>query len=79
MTFIWKKVFIQSKLLWESYAVSIGKMITARMLNGNIEGKAIGITDDGVLLMEDEEGEIHHVYSADIELLKLCKICQIFI
>jgi BirA family biotin operon repressor/biotin-[acetyl-CoA-carboxylase] ligase len=33
-----------------------------------IEGKALGITEDGVLQIEDDFGEIHHVYSADIEL-----------
>lgn len=56
------------KLLWESYAVSIGKMITARMVQGDLYGKALGITDDGVLMLEDEVGKVHFVYSADIEL-----------
>lgn len=60
--------FYPIKILWESYAVSIGKMITARMMNGNIYGKALGITDEGVLMIEDEAGKIHYVYSADIEL-----------
>lgn len=56
------------KLLWESYAVSIGKQIKARTINETISGKALGITDDGVLLLEDEKGSIHHIYSADIEI-----------
>lgn len=60
--------FYPIRLLWESYALSIGKMITARTLTGNIHGRALGITEDGVLRIEDEEGKIHHVYSADIEL-----------
>lgn len=60
--------FYPIKILWESYAISIGKMITARMLQGNIYGKALGITDDGVLIIEDEQGKIHYIYSADIEL-----------
>jgi BirA family transcriptional regulator, biotin operon repressor / biotin---[acetyl-CoA-carboxylase] ligase len=60
--------FYPIKLLWESYAVSIGKVITARMIQGNIYGKALGITDDGVLMLEDEQGKIHRIYSADIEL-----------
>lgn len=63
-----KKGFGPIKVLWESYAVSIGKMITARTLNGNIYGKALGITDEGVLLVEDEAGTIHSIYSADIEI-----------
>ena len=60
--------FYPIKQLWESYAVSIGKMITARMLQGDLYGKALGITDDGALMMEDETGKVHLVYSADIEM-----------
>ena len=60
--------FLPIKLLWESYAISIGKRITARTLTHSIIGKAQGITDDGVLMIEDDHGKIHHVYSADIEL-----------
>jgi BirA family biotin operon repressor/biotin-[acetyl-CoA-carboxylase] ligase len=59
--------FLPIKLLWESYAVSIGKRIKARTLTAVIEGKALGITDDGVLQIQDRHGNIHHVYSADIE------------
>ncbi|MBY0145450.1 biotin--[acetyl-CoA-carboxylase] ligase [Neobacillus niacini] len=60
--------FFPIKLLWESYAISIGRKITARTLTHTIVGKAQGITDDGVLIVEDELGKTHHVYSADIEL-----------
>ena len=60
--------FLPIKLLWESYAVSIGKHIKARTLTAVIEGNALGITDDGVLQIEDKSGKIHHVYSADIEI-----------
>lgn len=60
--------FFPIKLLWESYAISIGKKITARTLSHSIIGKAQGITDDGVLIIEDEHGKTHHVYSADIEI-----------
>lgn len=63
-----EKGFYPIKLLWEGYAISIGKMIKARTLTGVIEGKALGITDEGVLKIEDASGVIHHVYSADIEL-----------
>jgi BirA family biotin operon repressor/biotin-[acetyl-CoA-carboxylase] ligase len=48
--------------------VSIGKTLKARTLTSVIEGRALGITDDGVLKIEDKDGVIHHVYSADIEL-----------
>lgn len=56
------------KLLWESYAISVGKIITARTFSGSITGKALGITEDGVLKIEDNEGVIHHIYSADIDI-----------
>ncbi|MFS0863375.1 biotin--[acetyl-CoA-carboxylase] ligase [Fredinandcohnia sp. 179-A 10B2 NHS] len=65
-----KSGFTVVKLLWESYATSIGKNIVARTLQGSIEGQAIGITDEGVLMIEDSSGTIHHIYSADIELPK---------
>lgn len=65
-----EKGFFPIKLMWESYAVSIGKRITARTLTGEIKGKATGITEDGVLLVEDHEGKVHHIYSADIEIDK---------
>lgn len=60
--------FLPIKLLWEGYASSIGKYIKARTLANTIEGKALGITNDGVLQLEDMAGTIHHIYSADIEL-----------
>ncbi len=60
--------FAQIKQFWETYAVSIGKHIKARTLNEIIEGKALGITNDGVLQIQDLNGKIHHVYSADIEI-----------
>nr|WP_249310341.1 biotin--[acetyl-CoA-carboxylase] ligase [Bacillus sp. FJAT-49736] len=60
--------FAPLKLLWESYAVSLGKDIVARTISGNISGKALGITDDGVLKIQDNTGKIHEIYSADIEI-----------
>jgi BirA family biotin operon repressor/biotin-[acetyl-CoA-carboxylase] ligase len=56
------------KLLWEGYAISLNKIIIARTLKGTVEGKAIGINDDGVLLIETADRSIEHIYSADIEI-----------
>ncbi|QHZ47402.1 bifunctional biotin--[acetyl-CoA-carboxylase] synthetase/biotin operon repressor [Bacillus sp. NSP9.1] len=55
------------KLLWESYALSLHRELTARTLNGTFHGKALGIDDEGVLLLETSEG-IQKIYSADIEI-----------
>lgn len=63
-----KNGFAPLKLLWESYAVSLGKDIIARTISGNISGKALGITDEGVLKIQDYNGQIHEIYSADIEI-----------
>ncbi len=61
-----EKGFYPIKILWESYSISLGQKVTANTLNGSIVGFAKGITDDGVLLLEDEQGVIHSIYSADI-------------
>ncbi|MEK5381141.1 biotin--[acetyl-CoA-carboxylase] ligase [Niallia sp. FSL W8-0635] len=61
-----EKGFYPIKLLWESYSISLGNKVTANTLNGSVFGLAKGITDDGVLLLEDEEGVVHSIYSADI-------------
>jgi BirA family biotin operon repressor/biotin-[acetyl-CoA-carboxylase] ligase len=63
-----EKGFYPIKLLWESYSISIGTGITANTITGSIKGTALGITDDGVLLLQDENGVTHTIYSADILL-----------
>lgn len=56
------------KPLWISRAASLGKTIKVRQPGGHVLiGKAIGINDDGVLLLEDSAKKINCVYSADIE------------
>lgn len=60
--------FTAIKPLWESRAVSLGKQIRVRRPGGHmLEGRAIGIDDEGVLLLEEDNGRIDHVYSADID------------
>ena len=60
--------FLPIKKLWESYAISLGQEIKATTINNTIIGKAIGITDEGVLLLEDHSGKVHSIYSADIDI-----------
>jgi BirA family biotin operon repressor/biotin-[acetyl-CoA-carboxylase] ligase len=64
-----KNGFAPLKLLWESYAVSIGTNIIAHTLQGDIAGRALGITDEGVLKLEGNDGRLHDIYSADIEIV----------
>ena len=56
------------KKLWEVHSITIGKRITARTVSNTLEGMAKGMTDDGVLLLEDDSGQVHHIYSADIKI-----------
>lgn len=56
------------KTLWETYSNTIGNHIIARTLQGELAGKAKRITDEGVLIVEDERGIEHRIYSADIEI-----------
>ncbi|WP_349407550.1 biotin--[acetyl-CoA-carboxylase] ligase [Pseudalkalibacillus sp. SCS-8] len=60
--------FAPIKLLWEGSAASLGKRVRVRTITGVLFGRAQGITEEGVLLVEDDEGTVHRVYSADIEL-----------
>lgn len=64
-----EKGFQPIKILWESHNCTIGNRIRATMLRETIEGVALGITDDGVLELKLDSGEIRGVYSADIHLL----------
>lgn len=63
-----KEGFAPIKILWEEASGTIGKQIKATTLTEIIEGKAIGITESGVLEVQLENGEIRGIYSADIEL-----------
>ena len=56
------------KILWESYSCTLGKRIKATMIHQQIEGVALGITNEGILQVKTDDGEIHGIYSADIEI-----------
>ncbi|MFJ8235200.1 biotin--[acetyl-CoA-carboxylase] ligase [Ureibacillus sp. NPDC094379] len=60
--------FAPIKKLWETASGTIGKRIKATTLREVIEGQAIGITEQGVLEIQLDNGEIKSVYSADIEV-----------
>jgi BirA family transcriptional regulator, biotin operon repressor / biotin---[acetyl-CoA-carboxylase] ligase len=59
--------FSTIKTLWELHSASLGEKIVARTMDGQFEGIAKGITDEGVLLLEDARGHVQRIYSADIE------------
>ncbi|WP_153732238.1 biotin--[acetyl-CoA-carboxylase] ligase [Sporosarcina obsidiansis] len=63
-----EKGFAPIKLLWESYASITGKRIRANMVNESVEGIALGISAEGLLELQLEDGTVRGIYSADIEI-----------
>jgi BirA family biotin operon repressor/biotin-[acetyl-CoA-carboxylase] ligase len=55
------------KLLWEAKAIPFREKIIVSTMQGSIEGAAEGISDEGVLLVRDDSGVRHQIYSADID------------
>ncbi|PSL41956.1 BirA family biotin operon repressor/biotin-[acetyl-CoA-carboxylase] ligase [Planomicrobium soli] len=60
--------FKMLKIMWESYSSTIGRPVRARMAKETLEGIAEGITDEGVLQLRTNDGKLHGIYSADIEM-----------
>ncbi|MDT8859983.1 biotin--[acetyl-CoA-carboxylase] ligase [Alkalihalobacillus sp. MEB130] len=63
-----KEGFGMIRTLWEANSISVGTYLYARTMRDVIYGFAKGITNDGVLIVEDQEGQEHYIYSADIEI-----------
>lgn len=59
--------FSPIKALWEQKADTLGKPVTARTASGSLSGMAVGLNEDGALLLKDGLGQIHQIYAADIE------------
>lgn len=52
---------------WEAHSYSLGRNVTVRTIHSSLEGKAIGLDPEGVLIVEDSDGNQHKVYSADVD------------
>lgn len=57
------------KELWESMSVTLGRQIAFTTPQGRKEGIAVGLDENGGLLLESDAGEISSVLSGEIELL----------
>lgn len=64
-----EKGFAPIKLLWESYADSIGKRVRISTLQDTYEATAKGISEDGRLEVVLDDGTIRGIYSADIHII----------
>lgn len=51
---------------WKQMNITLGKEIVAHTAQGTIRGRALDIDEFGVLLVEDQSGELKKIYSADI-------------
>ncbi|TSB46940.1 biotin--[acetyl-CoA-carboxylase] ligase [Alkalicoccobacillus porphyridii] len=59
--------FSELKVMWEARSISIRKRLKAQTINGTIIGTSKGISPEGALLIEDDAGVEHLLYSADID------------
>lgn len=55
--------------LWESMSVTLGRHIAFTTPQGRREGIAVGLDENGGLLLKNDAGEISSVLSGEIELL----------
>lgn len=62
--------FSPIKKQWEAYSCTIGQEIKVTTVREVFYGKALSITDDGVLKVQLVNGDVKSVISADIELTK---------
>lgn len=58
--------FQRVKAEWEANSYSIGRWVTVQTISQQLEGRAIGLDEEGVLIVEDASGKLHKVYSADV-------------
>ena len=55
---------------WEAYSILNGRRVAVAGTGERIEGKVIGLDDDGALRLRTHAGEVSRVISGDVTLLK---------
>ncbi|MED4581374.1 biotin--[acetyl-CoA-carboxylase] ligase [Brevibacillus choshinensis] len=58
--------FERVKAEWEANSYTIGRWVNVQTISQKLEGRAIALDDEGVLMVQDQAGDIHKVYSADV-------------
>lgn len=58
--------FAPIRSLWEALTCTLHTSVTVQTPKGDVQGTAEGITEDGALLVKDENGRIHTLYSGDL-------------
>ncbi|MGI6678195.1 MAG: biotin--[acetyl-CoA-carboxylase] ligase [Dehalobacterium sp.] len=53
---------------WKKHAVTLGKDVSVRTINNRIFGRAVDIDEEGLLLVQDENHQIHRIIAGDVTL-----------
>ena len=53
---------------WRQFSAVTGRRVVVETLGDRIEGTALDINRDGLLIVEDEKGQLHRIYSGDVTL-----------
>ncbi|GAB3802478.1 biotin--[acetyl-CoA-carboxylase] ligase [Virgibacillus kimchii] len=62
--------FAGVKKKWESYGFKLGQKIQIKTMNESWEALFKGISDDGALVIEEKDGKLTTLYSAEIDWFK---------
>lgn len=57
------------KELWEDMSVTLGRQISLNASQGRSGGRAVGLDENGGLLLQDEAGNITSILSGEIEMI----------
>ncbi|AOM82833.1 biotin--[acetyl-CoA-carboxylase] ligase [Salisediminibacterium beveridgei] len=68
----WYQLFLAEgissiKTIWEANALPTGHKVSMYSGQTMITGKTLGITDEGVMQLIDDDGKVHELYSANLE------------
>ncbi|SDI28207.1 biotin--[acetyl-CoA-carboxylase] ligase [Natribacillus halophilus] len=59
--------FKDIRTAWDAYALLYKKPIKVVQGNKSIHGHMLGIDNEGILQLQDQDGEVHAIYSGDLE------------
>lgn len=63
-----EKTFSEYKAEWEAYNVYQGKKIELVLANSRLLGKCLGVDNDGAVILEDVNNQLHYLHGGEISL-----------